>query len=176
MNNYRWRLVTLLLGLPLPAEKTKKAGLLKDFTHGFEIVPYLAFHFGGHINEETFSFIDKSKKPPVTTSVIVPRHAIFRTYVGVKTKFEWRLLSLPMSLTLDENMLHLATREQIGVVTTKEVFLRQLKGFHHRGKASLDFALDPNKHYSFTLTYENGRLAPNLEYLSKFSSGIKIPY
>lgn len=156
-------------------EGQKRAKSFADFTRGFEIVPFVAFNFGGHANNETLEYVDKSKTPPVTSRLTVPRHAIFRTYVGFQSKFEGRISSLPVTLAIEESLFHLATPEQIGYID-KGVFLRQLEGVHHRGKATLEFFFDPNKHYSFSLNYENGRLAPNFEYLNKFSTGIKVVY
>jgi hypothetical protein len=81
-----------------------------------------------------------------------------------------------MELTLDESVVYLATREQIGYTTDDGVFLRSIRGVHPHFKTSVDLAFDPAKHYSLTFAYENGRLAPNFEYLNKFTSGIKVKY
>jgi hypothetical protein len=146
----------------------EKAASLEGISRGFKLVPYLSFDFGGHVNNET---VTKD-----TSNVFVPRHPIFRSYVGANGTIEWRTGSLPTTLTLDESLVYMATRERIGFTTDDGAFLRQLRGWHPHFKTSLDFALDPAKHYSFDLTYENGRLAPNFEYLNKLTTGIKMTY
>jgi hypothetical protein len=146
----------------------EKAASLEGINSGFKLVPYLSFDFGGHVNNEAVSK-DKS-------SVLVPRHSIFRSYAGVNGTVEWRALSLPMTLSLDESLVYLATREQIGYTTDDGAFLRSLRGVHPHFKTSLDLAIDPAKHYSFDFTYENGRLAPNFEYLNKLTTGLKVVF
>ena len=138
------------------------------FDYGWKLVPFLAFDFGGHVNNETVS-----KKG---TSVFVPRHKIFRSYIGFVSTNEWNMFGLPTSLNIEESWVYLAARETIGFTTDSGTGLRQLHGFHPRSKVTLDFAFDPSKHYTFTVGYENGRLAPNFEYLNKLTGGIRIAY
>ena len=138
------------------------------FNYGWKLVPFLAFDFGGHVNNETVS-----KKG---TSVFVPRHKIFRSYLGFVSTNEWNMFGVPTSLNIEESWVYLAARETIGFTTDSGVQLRQLHGFHPRSKVTLDFAFDPSKHYTFTVGYENGRLAPNFEYLNKLTGGIRIAY
>jgi hypothetical protein len=135
---------------------------------GWKLVPYLAFDFGGHVNNETVSKKGKS--------VFVPRHKIFRSYVGFVSTIEWNTFGLPTSLSLEETWVHLAARETIGFTTDSGAELRQLRGFHPRSKVTLDFAFDPSKHYTFSIGFENGRLAPNFEYLNKLGAGIRVVY
>lgn len=146
----------------------EKGKSLVGINSGFTLVPYLSFDFGGHVNNETVS--------KGAASVFVPRHSIARGYAGLNGTIEWRVWSLPMDLTLDESVAYLAKSEQIGYTTDDGAFLRQIRGVHPHFKTSFDLAFDPAKHYSFTVVYENGRLAPNFEYLNKVSSGVKITY
>lgn len=139
---------------------------------GWSLVPFAAFDFGGHVNNETVS----KKVNGVEQSVVVPKHKILRSYLGFKGTFQVPEFAMPLTLTIEESLVHLGTRETIGYTTDDGAFLRQLRGFHHRGKASLLFALDPSKHYNFEFSYENGRQAPNFEYLNKTTAGIKIIY
>lgn len=139
---------------------------------GFQIVPFVAFDFGGHVNNETVH----KKVSGVEKSVFVPRHKIFRSYAGFTSVFEFDEIGTPITLTIEEWMVHLASRESIGFTNDDGAFLRSLRGFHHRGKATLAFAVGRSKHYSLLLTYENGRQAPNLEYLNKLGTGIKVVY
>ena len=139
---------------------------------GFQIVPFVAFDFGGHVNNET---VHKTVSG-VEKSVFVPRHKIFRSYVGFTSTFEFDDIGTPITVTIEEALVHLASREIIGFTNDDGAFLRSLTGFHHRGKATFAFAVGRSKHYSLLLTYENGRQAPNLEYLNKLGTGIKVVY
>jgi hypothetical protein len=139
---------------------------------GMQIVPFVAFDFGGHVNNETVH----KKVSGVEKSVFVPRHKIFRSYAGITSTFEFDEIGTPITLTIEEALVHLASRETIGFTNDDGAFLRSLRGFHHRGKATFAFAVGRSKHYSLLLTFENGRQAPNLEYLNKLGTGIKVVY
>jgi hypothetical protein len=139
---------------------------------GMEIVPFLAFDFGGHVNNETVH----KKVSGVEKSVFVPRHKIFRSYVGFASTFEFDEIPTPFTVTIEEALVYLASRETIGFTNDDGAFLRSLTGFHHRGKVTFAFAVGRSKHYNLVLTYENGRQAPNLEYLNKLGTGIKVVY
>lgn len=139
---------------------------------GMSVVPFAAFDFGGHVNNETVT----KKVKGVEQSVVVPKHKILRGYLGFVSTIEVPEFAMPLTLTIEESLVFLGTRETIGFMTDDGAFLRQLRGYHHRGKASLSFGLDPSRHYNFELTYENGRQAPNFEYLNKTTAGIKIIY
>lgn len=150
----------------------EKGQALEGIDFGFKLVPYLSFDFGGHVNNETVT----KKIANVPISVFVPRHNIFRSYAGFVATIEWKTFWLPTTLTLDESVVYMATKETIGYTTDAGAFLRELQGVHPHFKTSLDFAFDPAKHYSFTVLYEDGRLAPNFEYLNKVTAGIKVQY
>jgi hypothetical protein len=141
---------------------------LVEINNGFRLIPYLSFDFGGSVRNETVENKDKN------VSISVPRYSIFRTNVGVKSLFQWRLFSFPMTLTLEERLMYLAQREDIAFETDEGVGFRSMRGFHHRGEAEWRLAFDPAQHFNFTITYENGRKAPNFEYLNKVSTGFKI--
>jgi hypothetical protein len=129
-------------------------------------VPYLEFDAGGHANEETVSN-SKTK-----TSINVARHGIFRVYAGALTEFDYRRFAFK----LDSALIEMAMTEQIGFITSTGVALRRLQGLQPHTLASIDVSLDPARHYALNLSYENGRSAPNFEYLSKFATGIKVIY
>jgi len=137
---------------------------------GFNVVPYVSFDAGGRA---TADVIENTKK---NVRVVVPRFKIFRTYVGVSSLIQWRMFSFPMSLTLNEEGFYLATRETVGAVTDLGVDIRSLEGWHHRGTAAWDLYLDPAKRFSFNVSYENGRAAPNFEYLNKLTTGFRVVY
>ena len=141
---------------------------LVEINNGYRVIPYISFDFGGNVKNETV------ENTTTKTSISVARHPIFRSNVGIKTLFQWRLFSFPMTLTLDERLMHLAAHEDIAFVTDEGVGFRSMRGFHHRGEAAWNLAFDPAKHYNFTIKYENGRKAPNFEYLNKVSTGFKV--
>src|ERR1051325_2870184 len=141
---------------------------LVELNSGFRVIPYFGFDFGGNVRNETVENKDKN------VSISVPRHPIFRTNLGFKSLVQWLLFSFPMTLTLEERLMHLAEHEDIAFKTDEGVGFRSLRAFHHRGEAAWSVAFDPAKHYNFTVTYENGRKAPNFEYLNKVSTGFKI--
>lgn len=164
---HRW-IATINEKRKLLTPNLKENADLVEINNGFRLIPYLAFDFGGSVRNETVENKDKN------ISISVPRHPIFRTNLGLKSLFQWRLFSFPMTLTLEERLMHLAQHEDIAFETDEGVGLRSIRGFHHRGEAEWSLAFDPAKHYNFTITYENGRKAPNFEYLNKVSTGFKI--
>jgi hypothetical protein len=164
---HRW-LATIENRRKLLEPNLKEDTDLVELNSGFRVIPYFGFDFGGNVRNETVENKDKN------VSISVPRHPIFRTNIGFKSLFQWRLFSFPMTLTLEERLMHLAEHEDTAFKTDEGVGFRSLRGFHHRGEADWSVAFDPAKHYNFTVTYENGRKAPNLEYLNKVSTGFKI--
>jgi hypothetical protein len=137
---------------------------------GFKMIPYVSFDFGGHVNDETVTNSDKK------VSVFVPRHRIFRTYLGAVPTFQWKALGVLQTLSLDESVVFMASRETIGFTTDDGAQLRSIRGFHPHTLIKWNIAIDPGGHYNLVTTYENGRLAPNFEYLNKTTAGFRIVY
>jgi hypothetical protein len=170
---YRWMgTISHKRGLILKDIGEEKGPTLEGINTGLKITPYISFDVGGHVNNEK---VEKELSGGQVASLIVPRHKILRGYAGFTGVIEWRL-GFPMTLTLDEAVVYLGARETIGLTTDGGVELRQLRGIHPHFKTQWDIAFDPGKHYSFNVTFENGRLAPNFEYLNKMSAGIKLKY
>jgi hypothetical protein len=167
---HRWRASTSDKRRVLEQDFGEDVAKAMRINYGWSTVPYIRFDFGGHVSNET---VNNAKKK---VSVLVPRHKIFRTYFGLLTTFESNKFYLPLTFSIDESVFCLASPETIGFITDSGVGLRRLHGFHHRGKATLSFALDPAKHYSLSLSYENGRLAPNFEYLNKLTTGLRVVF
>jgi hypothetical protein len=153
---------------------------LRGIDFGFRLLPFLALDFGGHVNNETVTKTIEIDNNGVVTkqdsTVFVPRHSIFRINSGFVGTFEWQSFFLPVTLTLDESLIYNATTETIGYTTDDGAFLRVIRGVHPHFKTSLDFQLDSLKRYSLSLQFENGRSAPNFQYLNKFTGGIKVTY
>jgi hypothetical protein len=139
-----------------------------DLHSGWEVVPYTEFDVGGHVDDQTLKNMG--------SSVLVPAHPIARSYAGLRETIEWRLFSMPMTLAIDESVVYAALSETIGFTTSSGVGLRRFTGLHHHGKASWNMFLDPSKHFSLTITYENGQSAPNFQYLNKVTSGFSIRF
>jgi hypothetical protein len=169
-NFHRWKASRAARQNMIKFDKGPDIATALRLNYGWEIVPYAVLDFGGRVNDETVT--NKGKN----ANLRVPKFKILRSYFGVVMTYEINRFSIPIKITVDESLVYLASRETIGLVTDTGVGLRVLRGFHHRGKASVNFAFDPAGHYSFNVTYENGRLAPNFEYLNKLTGGIRIVY
>ena len=141
-----------------------------EINWGFKMIPYVSFDFGGHVNNETVTNSDKN------VSVFVPRHRIFRTYLGTVPTFQWKAFGVLQTLSLDESVVFMAHRETIGFTTDNGAELKSLRGFHPHSLIKWNIAIDPAGHYNLVTTYENGRLAPNFEYINKTTAGFRIVY
>jgi hypothetical protein len=133
---------------------------------GFQITPYLEFITGAHVNEETVT------NSTTSVSEIVPEHSIARLYGGLLSKAQvWRF-----QLSSEISILNMFDQETIGYTTKKGVSLRVLSGIQYHTKPDFTFYLDPAHHFALDITYENGRSAPNFEYLNTVNAGVKVIY
>jgi hypothetical protein len=133
---------------------------------GIQITPYLEFVAGAHVNNETV------ENTTTQVSEIVPEHSIARLYGGLVTKAQvWRF-----QVNSDMSVFNMFDRETIGYTTTKSVGLRVLEGIQFHAKPDFTFYLDPGHHFGLDITYENGRVAPNFEYLNTVNTGLKVIY
>lgn len=137
---------------------------------GFRLVPFLSFDFGRKLTAEVI----ENKRRAVR--FVIPQYTIARAQFGFVNFYEWSAGSFPMLLTVEESLQYLFKSETVGVATADGINLRRLRGFQHLGKASLDLFLDRARRYSFNVTYENGRAAPNFEYLNKVTTGFRFLY
>ena len=108
--------------------------------------------------------------------LFVPHHKIFRTYLGAVPSFQWKAFGVLQTLSLGESVVFMASRETIGFTTDDGAQLRIIRGFHPHSLIKWNIAIDPAGHYNLVTTYENGRLAPNFEYISKATAGFRIVY
>jgi hypothetical protein len=177
INNKR-RLI--MLAPALTADKKTAAGKLQGPFFGFTMLPYISFDAGKRAYSETVKkkVTLQVNGEPVTieTSVEVPEFSIARATAGFTNTFEWFTFNVPTTLTLDESLTFIGLREFAGFTNDQGAFLRSVRGFHPKFKTSLDFAIDPGRHYSFNITWENGRTPPSFEYLNKVTSGLKVIY
>ncbi|MGO9270300.1 MAG: hypothetical protein ACLQOO_08625 [Terriglobia bacterium] len=136
-------------------------------TSGFSLVPYFQVDSGGHALSQTVT------APKGNQSVMVPTYAINRFYAGLTATAQASIVTV----TLDSSYVNLLSRETIGYTTMTGAFLRNLEGWHPHTKLVINFALDPaTKHYALSLTYQNGRSAPNFQYLNVFDAGFQVTY
>jgi hypothetical protein len=177
--NYQRRLI--LLDDEFADDRKTAAGKLEGPFFGFTLVPYLAFDLGRRAYSETIKkkVTQQINGQPVTveTSVTVPGFTVARANLGFTSSFEWYTFKkIPTTLTLNESVIFIGSTESVGFTTDQGAFLRRVRGFHPSLKTSLDFAIDPARHYSFNITWDNGRTPPNFEYLNKLSTGLKVIY
>jgi hypothetical protein len=177
INNKR-RLI--MLAPDLTVDKKAAAGKLLGPFFGFTLVPYISFDAGKRAYSNT---VDKEitvqvngEPTTVKTSVEVPEFNIARATAGFVSTFEWFTGRVPTTLTFDESLTFIGSREFAAFTNDEGAFLRIVRGFHPLFKTSLDFAIDPGRRYNFNITWENGRTPPNFEYLNKVTSGLKVIY
>jgi hypothetical protein len=154
----------------LQAGASAQSPRYRDSIHGprggFQFTPYVEFDAGAHANNEIVT------NTTTHTTETVPEHSIARLYGGLFTKIQfWHF-----QLTSDLSIVDMLTNETIGFTTKQGVGLRKLIGVHPYNKPDLTLFLDAAHHYGLDITYENGRTAPNFEYLNTANLGIKIIY
>jgi hypothetical protein len=157
------RSISAIRALILKDIPKDKADLLEPIRWGFELTPYLGTDEGGYPSQTVTD--NKTNK-----SINVDGNTIFRAFGGVRGKIEY----LRFSISYDERAYWLGVRETLAYKTTSGLGVRSVKGWQPHHKVSINYALDPGKHYVLTATYEDGRLPPNLEYLDKVTFGLKF--
>jgi hypothetical protein len=152
--------ITALILKDIPKDN---ADLLEPIRWGLELTPYLGTDEGGYPSQT----VTNSK---TRASINVAGNTIFRAFGGIRGKIEY----LRFSITYDERVYWFGARETVGYATTSGLGVRSVKGWQPHNKVSINYALDPGKHYALAATYEDGRLPPNLEYLDKVTFGLKF--
>jgi hypothetical protein len=152
--------ITALILKDIPKDN---ADLLEPIRWGFELTPYLGTDEGGYPSQT----VTNSK---THASINVEGNTIFRAFGGIRGKIEY----LRFSISYDERAYWLGARETVAYKTTSGLGVRGVKGWQPHNNVSINYALDPGKHYVLTATYEDGRLPPNLEYLDKVTFGLKF--
>jgi hypothetical protein len=138
--------------------------LLELPTNGFAFAPYVEVDGGGHVTSNTVS-VGKS-------SVDVPTYDIGRVYVGLYGTVQASIFSF----SLDSSWVDLLSTETIAYTTKTMALLRRVSGWQPNTTAGVAVTFDHAKHYGLTLTYQNGRSAPNFQYLNKVTGGVKVTY
>jgi hypothetical protein len=138
--------------------------LLELPNRGYAVAPYLEVDGGGHITSNTVSV--------GASHADVPTYGIGRLYIGLYGSVQAGILSF----SVDSSWVDLLSSETIGYTTKTAALLRIVSGWQPNTTAAVSITFDQAKHYGFTLNYQNGRSAPNFQYLNKFSAGVKITY
>jgi len=137
---------------------------------GYKITPRFGFELGRKLTGEVIKNKDESIRHNIDP------FPIFRTYTGVTGVFEWNKFYRPIKLTINQDLFYFAYQENSGELSDGILTLRNIKGFHPYGKAVLDIGLDPAARINFSFSWENGRAAPDFEYLNTIKSGIRFVY
>ena len=171
--SYRWlagiaQKRQLLIGRTLGVEKDLAD--LVEINSGNTFIPYIGIDFGGKITNETIQIKNKN------LSETIPKYKIFRSYIGFNDTLETQFGGLPINLSIQERLFHLATQERIGSIGDGIIDIRKVKGFQHYGSFAFDLFFNQMRRYSLNITLENGRKAPNFEYLNKVTAGFKVRY
>jgi hypothetical protein len=133
---------------------------------GFQLTPYIELVGGAHVNNETVT------NTTAKVSETVPAHSILRFYGGTLTKAQfWRF-----QVSSETSVIYFFEPETIGYTTKQSVALRVVNGLQFHAKPDFTFYIDPAHHFGLDITYENGRWAPNFEYLNTVNIGIKVVY
>jgi len=141
--------------------------LLIGPTHGYEFVPYIELDGGGHVRTETVT------NTKTKGTEMVPQYPIGRFNVGMTAKVDFTAW---FHVSLDASLVDFFQEEQIGYTTRSDVAIRKLRGIHPHFKPDFTVNLDKARHWAIDVTWENGRSAPNFEYLNTVNSGIKVIY
>jgi hypothetical protein len=168
LNQKRSLLLDSVLSGPSSTRITKQQVSQVEIKTGYSLVPTIGIDFGRKVTAEV---IEKGNLRQV-----IPTNSIFRGFAGFKGTYELNYRWLPVSLSLEERLYYLGKEETIGKKTDTGIDIRRVKGFHHRSVLSFDLYLNQVRRYSFNITYENGRGAPDFEYLNKISGGFKVTY
>jgi hypothetical protein len=148
------------------AKNPKYRDSLEGPIGGFQVTPYIELMAGAHAKDETVT------NTTTKISEVVPEHSILRIYGGLATKAQfWRF-----QVSSDMSVFNLFDQETIGYTTKTGVAFRVLKGTQFHAKPDFTLYLDPAHHFGLDVTYENGRAAPNFEYLNTVNAGIKVIY
>ncbi len=138
--------------------------LLELPSNGFSLAPYVEGDGGGHVTSNTVT-VGKS-------SADVPAYDIGRVYVGVHGIIQAGIFSF----NLDSSWVDLLSTETIAYTANSKVLLRRVSGWQPNSTVGGTVSFDQAKHYGLTLSYQDGRCAPNWQYLNKVTAGLKVTY
>jgi hypothetical protein len=132
--------------------------------NGYAFAPYVEVDGGGHVNSQ----VETSGK----SSVTVPTYDIGRVYFGLYGSVQSGIFTF----SVDSSYVDLLSTETVAYTNNKVLLLRRVSGWQPNTTAGVAITFDQAKHYGLTLSYQNGRSAPNFAYLNKVIGGVKITY
>ncbi len=135
--------------------------------NGWSITPYVQYDGGGHVTSQSISNATAG-----LPNVHIPTYSISRIYFGSQTTVQYGI----SSVTFDGSWCELFFVETAPFTTNNVVSSRTVSGLQPHAKSTYNISLDQEKHFSGSISWENGRSAPSFEYLNKVTVGIQVVY
>jgi hypothetical protein len=135
--------------------------------NGWSITPYVQYDGGGHVTSQSIS-----NAATGLPNVHIPTYSISRLYFGSQATVQYGI----NSVTFDGSWFELFFAETAPVTTNNVVSSRNVSGLQTHAKGTYNIGLDQEKHFSGSISWENGRSAPSFEYLNKVTVGIQVVY
>jgi hypothetical protein len=135
--------------------------------NGWSITPYVQYDGGGHVTSQSISNATAG-----LPNVDIPTYSISRIYFGSQTTVQYGI----NSLTFDGSWFELFFVETAPFTTNNVVSSRTVSGLQPHARGTYNISLDQEKHFSGSISWENGRSAPSFEYLNRVTVGIQVVY
>ena len=135
--------------------------------NGWSITPYVQYDGGGHVTSQSIS-----NAAAGLPKVDIPTYSISRIYFGSQATVQYGI----SSVTLDGSWFELFLVETAPFTINNVVSSRTVSGLQPHAKGTYNISLDQEKHFSGSISWENGRSAPSFEYLNKVTLGIQVVY
>jgi hypothetical protein len=135
--------------------------------NGWSITPYVQYDGGGHVTSQSISNATAG-----LPNVDIPTYSISRIYFGSQTTVQYGV----SAVTFDGSWFELFFVETAPFTTNNVVSSRTVSGLQPHAKGTYNISLDQEKHFSGSISWENGRSAPSFEYLNKVTVGIQVVY
>ncbi|NYF51082.1 hypothetical protein [Tunturiibacter gelidoferens] len=135
--------------------------------NGWSVTPYIQYDGGGHVKAQSIS--NSTANLP---NIDIPTYSISRFYFGSQATATYGI----NSVTFDGSWVELFNTETAPFKTNSIVYSRTVSGLQPHAKGTYNISLDQAKHFSGSLSWENGRTAPSFQYLNKVTAGILVIY
>jgi hypothetical protein len=106
------------------------------------------------------------------SSVDVPTYDIGRVYLGCYGTLQRGIVSFH----IDSSYVYVISKETIAYTTKTMALLKQVSGWQPNTTLGVTVNFDQAKHYGLSVSYQDGRSAPNWQYLNKVTAGLKVTY
>lgn len=135
--------------------------------NGWSITPYAQYDGGEHVTAQSISNSTAS-----LPNVDIPTYSISRFYFGSQATATYSI----HSVTFDGSWVDLFDPETAPFKINSIVYSRTVSGLQPHVKGTYSISFDQEKHFSGSLSWENGRTAPSFQYLNKVTAGIQVVY